>query len=160
MTIHGHTSLCLLQPSHPLRRSCSLVPTALSRPRHAWCRKPRHITTAEAKNDINKQLSGLARTGNRAVDSAASFLPATVPKPFGKAGIYGVVGIVGFWLLNKVISTVVTFALLGAAAVIAFRAAERSTSSDRDAGSGSSKSSSEDPDDPLAAARRIMDKYK
>lgn len=57
----------------------------------------------------------------------------------------------------QVISTFVTIGLVGAAAVIAFRVAERNTSS------GSSSSSSQEPDnpdDPLSAARRIMDKYK
>ncbi|KAK9845046.1 hypothetical protein WJX74_010015 [Apatococcus lobatus] len=159
--MHAQLSTCPLRNPSPFSPLHSSLLHRTSRHCREAPRRCLHVTSAKAEDNVNKQLTGLAKTGNKAVDSAASFLPATIPRPLGKAGIVGVVGLVGFWLLNKVISTVVTFALLGAAAVIAFRAAERNTSTDSGSGSSSSsKGGSDDPNDPLAAARRIMDKYK
>jgi hypothetical protein len=57
----------------------------------------------------------------------------------------------------QVVSTFITLALLGGAAYLYFRS---SSSNDSSSSSGDSKGRGDDLDDPLADARRIMDKYK
>ena len=63
-----------------------------------------------------------------------------------------------FLVFAQVVSTFITLALLGGAAYLYFRS---SSSNDSSGGSGGgSKGRGDDLDDPLADARRIMDKYK
>jgi len=59
--------------------------------------------------------------GRGLVDSASDLVPASVPRPVAKGGVavFGVM--VVFWLLQKVVSTVLTFVLLGGAAYLYFR---------------------------------------
>lgn len=70
------------------------------------------------------------------------------------------------WLFSlQLVSTVLTIALLGGAAWFYFQYGGSTGGSDGSSGGGSGKrgsSSSKDVDlnDPLAEARRIMDKYK
>jgi hypothetical protein len=41
-------------------------------------------------------------TGSKVAESLASVIPESVPRPVAKAGVVGVVGIIGFWLVQKV----------------------------------------------------------
>lgn len=63
--------------------------------------------------------------------------------------------------VHQLVSTVLTIALLGGAAWFYFQYGGSSGSSDSGKPSGSSSSRKDvDLNDPLAEARRIMDKYK
>jgi hypothetical protein len=67
--------------------------------------------------------------------------------------------------LSQLVSTVLTIALLGGAAWLYFQyggsdASSSSSSSSRNGQNRGKRSSADDADDPLAEARRIMDKYK
>jgi hypothetical protein len=46
--------------------------------------------------------AGLVGTGSKVADSLASVIPESVPRSVAKAGVVGIVGILGFWLVQKV----------------------------------------------------------
>jgi TATA-binding protein-associated factor len=68
-------------------------------------------------------------------------------------------GLITFWLLNKVVSTVLTLGLLAGVLYVVYKA-NSSSGSSSSSNSSSSDVRADGGDDPLAAARRIMDKYK
>jgi TATA-binding protein-associated factor len=84
-----------------------------------------------------------------------------------KAGVALAGAGVAFWLLQKVVSTVITLAVIGAGLYFYLgRSGGASdegaaSSSSRRSGGGNSNSNNndDDDDDPLAEARRIMSKY-
>ncbi|GLC41585.1 hypothetical protein PLESTB_000699400 [Pleodorina starrii] len=125
-----------------------------------------------ASNDSKDSLvSDAIKAASGLVDKATELVPESVPRPAAKTGvtIAGIMFI--FWLLQKVISGVVTLALF--AGVGYYFLTQQGAGADKDGDaidvtSSSSSSSSkkkggrsgDDLDDPLAEARRIMDKYK
>jgi len=118
----------------------------------------RQIAQAKEKTTGNEALDTAIDVGKGLVESAANLVPESVPRPMAKGGVALAGGIIAFWLLQKVLSTFITLALLGGAAYLYFRS---SSSNDSSGGSGGgSKGRGDDLDDPLADARRIMDKYK
>ena len=46
--------------------------------------------------------AGAVRSGDRMAESAASLIPASVPRPAAKLAVLGVGGLIAFWLLQKV----------------------------------------------------------
>lgn len=113
---------------------------------------------AKEKTTGNAALDNALDVGKGLVDSAANLVPESVPRPVAKTGVAVVGGLIAFTILQKLISTVLTIALLGGAAWFYFQY------SGSDNGSSSKSSGKQDSDvdldDPLAEARRIMDKYK
>jgi hypothetical protein len=63
----------------------------------------------------------VVRVGRGLVDSASELVPESVPRPVAKGGVALVGVMLAFWLLQKVVSTVLTFVLLGGAAYLYFR---------------------------------------
>eukprot|EP00879_Flechtneria_rotunda_P015376 GHRR01016075.1.p1 GENE.GHRR01016075.1~~GHRR01016075.1.p1 ORF type:complete len:163 (+),score=48.14 GHRR01016075.1:268-756(+) len=98
------------------------------------------------------------QTGKGFVESAANLVPESVPRPVAKGGVAVAGVILAFWVLQKLVSTVLTIALLGGAAWFYFQYGGGNGSAG--AAGSSSKGSDASLDDPLAEARRIMDKYK
>eukprot|EP00882_Tetradesmus_deserticola_P012208 GHRQ01012935.1.p1 GENE.GHRQ01012935.1~~GHRQ01012935.1.p1 ORF type:complete len:140 (+),score=37.88 GHRQ01012935.1:398-817(+) len=101
--------------------------------------------------------------GQGFVESAADLVPANVPRPLAKGGVAVATGLVAFWVLQKLVFTVLTIALLGGAAWFYFQYSGGSGSSgggSSGGGSSSRRADDGDFDDPLSEARRIMDKYK
>lgn len=101
------------------------------------------------------------KVGGGIVDAAADLVPESVPRPVAKAGVALAGAGVAFWLLQKVVSTVITLAVIGAGLYFYLG---RGGASDEGAGSSSRRSgggnnNDDDDDDPLAEARRIMSKY-
>lgn len=114
----------------------------------------------------NAALDSALATGKGLVESAASLVPESVPRPVAKGGVAVVGGLLAFTLLQKLVSTVLTVALLGGAAWWYFQSSSSGGGggSSGDAGSssggGGGRRDDDALDDPLAEARRIMDKYK
>lgn len=102
----------------------------------------------------NDTVKGLVEAASGLVDSAASFVPENVPRPAAKTGVAVAGVLLTFWLLQKVISGVVTLALFaGLGYYFLTRNANEPAEKPAPKDSG-------DLDDPLSEARRIMDKYK
>jgi hypothetical protein len=103
--------------------------------------------------------------GGGLVEAAADFVPPSVPRPVAKAGVALAGAGVAFWLLQKVVSTVLTLVLLGGGLYFYLSRAgggEEQGASERRAGGGGGGrggGGDDDDDDPLAEARRIMSKY-
>ncbi|GFR50406.1 hypothetical protein Agub_g12623 [Astrephomene gubernaculifera] len=143
-------------------QSCPLQTPRLARQRGM-------VHTHATKDDNNDVVAGAIKAASGLVDKATELVPESVPRPAAKAGvtIAGVMFV--FWLLQKVISGVLTLALF--AGLGYYFLSKQSGDGDDDAidvtpgssGSGSGKGrgkSGDNLDDPLAEARRIMDKYK
>uniref|UniRef100_A0A7R9VET0 Uncharacterized protein n=1 Tax=Chlamydomonas euryale TaxID=1486919 RepID=A0A7R9VET0_9CHLO len=111
------------------------------------------VCASKDKSDI---VSTAITTGTKLIDSAADFVPQSVPRSVAKGGVALLGFVFVFGLIQKVISGFVTLAvLLG----IGYWYVTRND--DDDGGdSGKRSSSDEDLSDPLSDARRIMDKYK
>jgi TATA-binding protein-associated factor len=108
---------------------------------------------------LKKQTDAL-KVGGGLVDAAADMVPPSVPRPVAKAGVALAGAGVAFWLLQKVVSTVITLAVIGGGLYFYLARSggdggERSSSSSSKGGGGGD----DDDDDPLAEARRIMSKY-
>jgi len=131
---------------------------------------------ATTNKQTNKQPSrqknpaDALKVGGGLVEAAADFVPASVPRPAAKAGVALVGVALAFWLLQKVVSTVLTLALLGGGLYLYLSRAgggegegeSKGASSRRQGGGGKGDSDGGDDDaddDPLAEARRIMSKY-
>jgi TATA-binding protein-associated factor len=94
-------------------------------------------------------------------------VPASVPRPAAKAGVALAGAVAAFWVLQKVVSTVITLAVVGAGLYFYLgrgsadgggkegEAGPRRRGGSGDGGDGGD----DDMDDPLAEARRIMSKY-
>ena len=59
--------------------------------------------------------------GRGFVNSASDLVPASVPRPVAKGGVAVAGVMIAFWLMQKVLSTLLTVALLGGAAWLYFR---------------------------------------
>eukprot|EP00877_Chromochloris_zofingiensis_P002880 jgi/Chrzof1/12593/Cz07g00090.t1 len=126
-------------------------------------RRQRCQVLVQAKNRStgNDQLDGVIEMGKGLVESAADLVPQSVPRPVAKGGVALGGALVAFWILQKVVSTALTIALLGGAAWLYFKSSSASDSSSSSrSGSSSGRGVNDDPSDPLSEARRIMDKYK
>ena len=98
-----------------------------------------------------------------AVDTAASLIPDSVPRPLAKGGVAAVGAILLVSFVGKLISTVIFLALLAAGGYFLLQQQGGGGSGNGngkgkkkggESGSGSAGS------DALAEARRIMEKYK
>lgn len=138
------------------RMSARLVPASWSRQRHA------HVVYAKERTTGNETLDNALGVARSVVETASDLVPESVPRPVAKGGVAVAGGIIAFWLLQKVVSTVLTLVLLGGAAYLYFRSSSSDSDSGGSSGGGSSSSGGrgDDLDDPLTDARRIMDKYK
>ncbi|KAF6262436.1 hypothetical protein COO60DRAFT_626864 [Scenedesmus sp. NREL 46B-D3] len=129
---------------------------------HNTCRR-RSALVVQAKDRTtgNAALDNVISAGQGFVESAADLVPANVPRTVAKGGVAVATGLVAFWILQKLVSTVLTIALLGGAAWFYFQYSGGSGDSGSSGGGGGSKRADDsDLDDPLSEARRIMDKYK
>eukprot|EP00775_Hariotina_reticulata_P002018 gene2018-biopygen3522 len=150
-------------------------------------RKPVYAHVKQ-KTTGNEALDSAIQTGVGLVESAANLVPESVPRPIAKGGVAVAGALLAFWALQKarhcttletglhsaccialhvyflaqLVSTVLTIALLGGAAWFYFQYAGSSKGTSSSSSSSSSRSGDPqaDLDDPLAEARRIMDKYK
>eukprot|EP00879_Flechtneria_rotunda_P001202 GHRR01001349.1.p1 GENE.GHRR01001349.1~~GHRR01001349.1.p1 ORF type:complete len:154 (+),score=41.52 GHRR01001349.1:415-876(+) len=113
---------------------------------------------AKQRTTGNEAIDNAIQTGKGFVESAANLVPESVPRPVAKGGVAVAGVILAFWVLQKLVSTVLTIALLGGAAWFYFQYGGGNGSAG--AAGSSSKGSDASLDDPLAEARRIMDKYK
>lgn len=103
-------------------------------------------------------LQGVVDLGRSTVDTVASWVPESVPRPVAKGGVAVVGGLVIWTILTKIVSTVVTLVVLGAAGYFFFlkSSSSSSSSSSKEPGGDSAVSL----DDPVEEAKRIMGKYK
>lgn len=127
--------------------------SARERRRTSAARLRRCVISAEqSQGGNNFQIPAILKLANGATSSAANLVPASVPRPIAKAGVIGVTSLVALWIFGKVISTIFTVAAVGGAIFLLVKSQ----------GSGSSKTNPDESDeiDPVASARRIMDKYK
>mmetsp|Transcript_19913 Transcript_19913/g.55497 ORF Transcript_19913/g.55497 Transcript_19913/m.55497 type:complete len:128 (+) Transcript_19913:246-629(+) len=96
-----------------------------------------------------------------AVETVAGFVPSSVPRGIAKGGVYALGGLLVFGLIQKVLSGLLTLALLG---TLGYLYLSLSGGDDDDEGGGrkrqQSGSEADDDGSPLSDARRIMDKYK
>ncbi|KAL3140664.1 hypothetical protein ABBQ32_005230 [Trebouxia sp. C0010 RCD-2024] len=125
------------------------------RPKTSRCRvvHNRILTQAKQNDDQgNFQIPAILRLANGVTNSAASLVPATVPRPVAKLGVVGVCGIIALWLFGKVVSTLFTLAAVGGAIFLFVKSKGSTETTDN--------SNDAAADDPLASARRILDKYK
>ncbi|KAK9820120.1 hypothetical protein WJX72_006336 [[Myrmecia] bisecta] len=142
--------------------------TRTLRPRHApsatllQARPPLHRArhrhgAGQVHAEGGNQLERVIKLGNSYAETASSLIPDSVPRPLAKAGVLGLTGVVSLWLLNKVVSTALTVAVLAGAVFLWYKV---SSGGDSDEGGSSSNGAYDDSDDPLSSAKRIMDKYK
>ncbi|KAG2435784.1 hypothetical protein HXX76_006980 [Chlamydomonas incerta] len=137
-------------------RRCQLRPVFPRTARRAALR------VRAAKEDKDDMVSGAFKTASGLVDKAADLVPESVPRSTAKAGVTVASVMFVFWVLNKVISGVVTLAVV--AGVGYYFLTQQGKDDDaidvtpKSGGKGGAKGS--DLDDPLAEARKIMDKYK
>lgn len=123
---------------------------------HAHTTKTKTKTKKKTKTDALKVGGGL-------VDAASDLVPSSVPRPVAKAGVALAGAGVAFWVLQKVVSTVITLAVVGVGVYFYLgRGASSDGGKDDDAAGsrrGGNGGNGDDMDDPLAEARRIMSKY-
>ena len=79
------------------------------------------VAAAKKAGDGDNPLEGVLSVGKGFVDSAADLVPDSVPRPVARGGVAVAGAVVAFWLLQKVVSTLLTVALLGGAAFLYFR---------------------------------------
>ncbi|PNH08545.1 hypothetical protein TSOC_004892 [Tetrabaena socialis] len=126
-----------------------------------WCCRRRALIVRAGKDGKDDALSGVVKSVSGMVDKATDMVPESVPRPAAKAGVALAGVMVVFW----VVSGVVTLALF--AGVGYYLLTQQGKDSD-DAidvpppskRGGSKGKGGDDLDDPLAEARKIMDKYK
>lgn len=97
-------------------------------------------------------MPAILKIANGLAGSAASLVPASVPRPVAKLGVVGIGSLVALWLFGKLVSTVFTIAAVGGAAFLFLKS--------RGAKPEATSDVADDAIDPVASARRIMDKYK
>ncbi|EFJ48606.1 hypothetical protein VOLCADRAFT_104657 [Volvox carteri f. nagariensis] len=119
----------------------------------------RVLASKDSKDDV---VSGAIKAANGLVDKATDLVPETVPRPAARAGVAIASVMFIFWLLQKVISGVLTLALFAGVGYyfLTQQMADKDDTIDVTPPSKKGGRSGEDLDDPLAEARRIMDKYK
>ncbi|KAG2451243.1 hypothetical protein HYH02_003850 [Chlamydomonas schloesseri] len=115
-----------------------------------------------AKEDKDDMVAGAFKAASGFVDKAADLVPESVPRATAKAGVTVAGVMFVFWVLNKVISGVVTLAIF---AGLGYYFLTQQGGKDDDAvdvtpKAPGGKGKGSDLDDPLAEARKIMDKYK
>ncbi|GMH39469.1 hypothetical protein BSKO_07367 [Bryopsis sp. KO-2023] len=116
-------------------------------------RQGRSTVRVQAKSKAEEALQDVLQKGNGVLDTVVDFVPDNVPRPTAKI-IAGIVGLtLTWWLIQKVLSTVVFFGVLGIAGFLFFQ-------SQGGGGKGSTPLPDDDVDDPMATAKNIMDKYK
>ncbi|PNW71985.1 hypothetical protein CHLRE_16g687200v5 [Chlamydomonas reinhardtii] len=151
----------------------SLLSGQRCRLRPVFARNANHraaLRVRAAKDDKDDMVSGVFKTASGLVDKAADLVPDSVPRSTAKAGVTVAGVMFTFWVLNKVISGVVTLAVL---AGIGYYFLTQQGKDDDDAidvtpkagggkagGGKAGGGKGSDLDDPLAEARKIMDKYK
>lgn len=147
---------CLQRSKFSVSPRSALLPSSVSR------HSRRQVLANGKKTTGNATIDNALEVGGNLVESAASLVPDSVPRGVAKGGVAVAGVLVAFWVLQKLVSTVLTVALLGGAAWFYFQYGGSSGSSDDSSkrSSGSSGSKDVDLNDPLAEARRIMDKYK
>lgn len=111
----------------------------------------RPVQRIQAKSEAEDKLRDVIQKGNGILDTVVDFVPESVPRPTAKilAGILGLA--VTWWLVQKILSTVVFFAILGIGGFLFLQSQSSGNFSDRD---------DDDDDDAMSRARKIMDKYK
>lgn len=97
-------------------------------------------------------MPAILKIANGVAGSAASLVPASVPRPIAKLGVVGITSLVALWLFGKLVSTVFTIAAVGGAIFLFVKARGSKPEASADV--------ADDSIDPVASARRIMDKYK
>mmetsp|Transcript_4621 Transcript_4621/g.12868 ORF Transcript_4621/g.12868 Transcript_4621/m.12868 type:complete len:162 (-) Transcript_4621:221-706(-) len=107
---------------------------------------------ANDRDEIGKKVNQVMETANNAVDGVTDLIPESVPRSTAKLGVIGVGFLLTFWVFQKVLSTVITLAVLGAAGYFFYNSSGM--------GSGSGEDIDVDGSDPLKDAKKIMDKYK
>ncbi|KXZ54872.1 hypothetical protein GPECTOR_4g944 [Gonium pectorale] len=116
------------------------------------------VIVQASKDDKDDAIAGAIKTASGLVDKATDLVPDSVPRPAAKAGVT-IAGIM------FAISGVITLALF---AGVGYYFLTQQAGKDDDAidvpppskKSGGAGGKEQDLDDPLAEARRIMDKYK
>ncbi|GIL82788.1 hypothetical protein Vretimale_8349 [Volvox reticuliferus] len=113
----------------------------------------------ESKEDA---MSGAIKAASGLVDKATDLVPESVPRPAARAGV-AIAGVMFvFWMLQKVISGVLTLAIFAGVGYyfLTKQAAENDDTIDVTPPAKKGGRTDDNMDDPLAEARRIMDKYK
>lgn len=129
--------------------------TVSSRRSASVVKRQRCITYAKQdQNEGKLQIPAILKIANGVTNSAANMLPATVPRPVAKLSVIGISSIIALWLFGKVVSTVFTIAAVGGAIYLLVKSQGSKGAASQDAGD------LDEAIDPLASARRIMDKYK
>ncbi|DBA71295.1 TPA: hypothetical protein ACH3X2_011110 [Trebouxia sp. C0005] len=144
-----------LHPLQATRPTCHPFSTAKFGRRREHCvRQQRILPQAKQSQEDggNSQLPAILKIANGLAGSAASLVPASVPRPVAKLGVVGISSLVALWLFGKLVSTVFTVAAVGGAVFLFLKS--------RGAKSEASSDVADDAIDPVASARRIMDKYK
>lgn len=132
-------------PTDQNARLLSLRHAALPRRRRHAPRPP------AASKDDESFVSTAVKAASSAADAAAGLVPEAVPRPVAKGGVVVVGGLVVASVAGKLVSTLLFWGAVLGGGWLLFK------SSGSGGGGGGSSGSS---DDPLAEARRIMDKYK
>eukprot|EP00873_Tetraselmis_striata_P008508 jgi/Tetstr1/428772/TSEL_018760.t1 len=117
-------------------------------------RRPALLVRAGGRDEVQGKLEGVVKRANGVVDGIVDLVPESVPRGTARIAVIGGGVLLVFTILQKIISTVITVAVLVAAGwfFLNVNSGERSAlGEDIDAG---------DADDPVKKARSIMDKYK
>lgn len=104
---------------------------------------------------VDDTIKGIVSAATGLVDGAANLVPESVPRPAAKTGVAVAGVLITFWLLQKVISGVITLALLGGVGYYFLTKSGNAAAEKR-----ASSREVDDMDDPLSEAKKIMEKYK
>jgi len=140
-----------VRAAQPAARKALLHGRPLPQP-HTW--RTSVALNADNRGDVEKKFDGVLKTANGMVDGVVDLVPESVSRGTARIAVIGGGLLLAFTLLQKIVSTVFTLAILAAAAYYFVNMSGGEASprgEDIDAG---------DADDPVNKARKIMDKYK
>ena len=145
-----HRSFGRAPPAAPPRSPGAAAPRGAHRRR-----APARPSAASQTDVVVEKAKEALKVLSPLVDAASDLVPASVPRPAAKVGVSVLGGGVVFALLSSLLNTAFTLLVLASLAFVAY------TINREGGGKGGSGGGSDgDADDPLEAARRIMDKYK
>ncbi|KAL0028578.1 hypothetical protein WJX79_002902 [Trebouxia sp. C0005] len=113
MTLTRSSASNCLHPLQATRPTCHPFSTAKFGRRREHCvRQQRILPQAKQSQEDggNIQLPAILKIANGLAGSAASLVPASVPRPVAKLGVVGISSLVALWLFGKLVSTVFTVA--------------------------------------------------
>ncbi|GBF96177.1 hypothetical protein Rsub_08925 [Raphidocelis subcapitata] len=162
--MQAHRAVGSAQGGVAQRRGVTARPVAAAARPRAPARRARAVAQAgkDDRTTGNSALDTALTVGRGFVDSASALVPESVPRPLAKGGVAALGVLLAFWLLQKVLSTLLTVALLGGAAFLYFRSTSSGGGGDDNGGGGGGggRGAKDDPTDPLADAKRIMQKWR